>query len=97
MDIFPSICNSIINHGGVKTLTELLERSMSMGFIDLNEFGFSLEVLCKKSMKSNTIRHIYNVFDPESNGFFNEDGFVQNLLAFNQSIGENIEEMSLRK
>ena len=37
MDIFPSICNSIINHGGVKTLTELLERSMSMGFIDLNE------------------------------------------------------------
>ena len=35
MDIFPSICNSIINHGGVKCLTELFERNM--GFIDLNE------------------------------------------------------------
>jgi hypothetical protein len=35
MDIFPTICNSIVNHGGVKCLCELLERSM--GFIDLNE------------------------------------------------------------
>ena len=35
MDIFPTICNSIINHGGVKSICELLERSM--GYIDLNE------------------------------------------------------------
>ena len=35
MDIFPNICNSIINHGGVKGITELLERTL--GFDGLNE------------------------------------------------------------
>ena len=35
MDIFPTICNTIVNHGGVKALCENLERNM--GFIDLNE------------------------------------------------------------
>jgi hypothetical protein len=35
MDIFPSICNSIVNHGAVKALCEVMERSL--GFIDLNE------------------------------------------------------------
>lgn len=35
MDIFPSICNSIINHGGVKCLCDLMERNI--GFIDLSE------------------------------------------------------------
>ena len=35
MDIFPTICNSIISHGGVKCLCELMERNL--GFIDLSE------------------------------------------------------------
>jgi hypothetical protein len=35
MDIFPTICNSIVNHGGVRAICDVLERSM--GFIDLNE------------------------------------------------------------
>lgn len=35
MDIFPNICNHIINQGGVKCFVQILERSM--GFIDLNE------------------------------------------------------------
>lgn len=35
MDIFANICNSIVNHGGVKALCDVLERSA--GFIDLNE------------------------------------------------------------
>ena len=35
MDIFPTICNTIVNHGGVKCLAEVLERSL--GYIDLNE------------------------------------------------------------
>jgi hypothetical protein len=35
MDIFPNICNTIVLHGGVKCLAQVLEQSM--GFIDLNE------------------------------------------------------------
>ena len=35
MDIFANICNSVVNHGGVRALCEVLEKSM--GFIDLNE------------------------------------------------------------
>ena len=35
MDIFPNICNSIVTHGGVKQLAQVLERSM--GFSDLTE------------------------------------------------------------
>ena len=35
MDIFPTVCGSIVNHGAVKSIGEVLERSM--GFIDLNE------------------------------------------------------------
>ena len=35
MDIFPSICNSIISHKGVNSLCDLMERNI--GFIDLSE------------------------------------------------------------
>lgn len=35
MDIFPSVWNTIVNHGAIKCIAEVLERSM--GFIDLNE------------------------------------------------------------
>lgn len=35
MDIYPNICNAIVQHGGVKCFTLVLERSM--GFVDLNE------------------------------------------------------------
>lgn len=35
MDIFPSICGTLVNLGAVKTLCEVMERSM--GFIDLTE------------------------------------------------------------
>ena len=35
MDIFPTICNSIVNHGAIKSLTNILEGSL--GFVDLNE------------------------------------------------------------
>jgi hypothetical protein len=35
MDIFPTICNTLVNHGAVKCFADVLERSM--GFIDLNE------------------------------------------------------------
>lgn len=35
MDIFPTVCGSIVNHGAVKSIADVLERSM--GFIDLNE------------------------------------------------------------
>jgi hypothetical protein len=35
MDIFPTICNSIVSHGAVKALCDVMERSM--GFIDLSE------------------------------------------------------------
>jgi hypothetical protein len=35
MDIFPTICNSIVNHGAVKAIASILEGSM--GFVDLNE------------------------------------------------------------
>ena len=35
MDIFPSICNSLVNHGAVKAICDVMERSL--GFIDLNE------------------------------------------------------------
>jgi hypothetical protein len=52
MDIFPSICNSIINHGGVKCLCELLERSM--GFIDLNES-------CIKAFDKISIENPYSI------------------------------------
>jgi len=35
MDIFPTVCGSIVNHGAVKSIAEVLERAM--GFIDLND------------------------------------------------------------
>lgn len=35
MDIFPTVCNSIVNHGVVKSLATILEGSA--GFVDLNE------------------------------------------------------------
>ncbi len=35
MDIFPTICNSLVSHGAVKALCDVMERSL--GFIDLSE------------------------------------------------------------
>ena len=35
MDIFPSICNTMVSHGVVKALCDVMERSL--GFIDLTE------------------------------------------------------------
>lgn len=35
MDIFPSICNTMVSHGVVKALCDVMERSL--GFIDLSE------------------------------------------------------------
>ena len=35
MDIFPTICNNLVNHGAVKCFCEVLEKSM--GFMDLND------------------------------------------------------------
>lgn len=35
MDIFPTICNSIVSHGAVKAFADVMERSL--GFIDLSE------------------------------------------------------------
>lgn len=48
-------------------------------------------------MKPNSIKHIYNVFDPDNVGYFNEEGFIQNLFNFNQAIGEQIDEQSLKR
>ena len=52
MDIFPSICNSIINHGGVKCFSDLLEGNM--GFIDLNE-------ACIKALEKISFENPYSI------------------------------------
>ena len=52
MDIFPTICNSIVNHGGVKCFAEVLERSM--GFIDLND-------ACIKALEKISIENPYAI------------------------------------
>ena len=48
MDIFPTVCNSIVNHGVVKSLATILEGSL--GFVDLNEA--CLKALEKISMEN---------------------------------------------
>lgn len=52
MDIFPNICNSIVTHGGVKSIAQVLERSM--GFIDLNE-------ACIKALEKISIENPYAI------------------------------------
>ena len=52
MDIFPTICNTIVNHGAVKCIAEVLERSM--GFIDLNE-------ACIKAIEKISIENPYAI------------------------------------
>jgi hypothetical protein len=59
MDIFPTICNSIINNGGVKSVTQVLERSM--GFIDLNE-------ACIKNLEKVSAENPYAVLTSGSIG-----------------------------
>jgi len=66
MDIFPSVWNTIVNHGAVKAIAELLERSM--GYIDLNEA--CIKCLDKISMEnpygiltSGTIGLLLNMMD----------------------------------
>ena len=52
MDIFPTICNSLVNHGAVKCIGDVLERSL--GFIDLNE-------ACIKSLEKISLENPYAI------------------------------------
>jgi len=52
MDIFPTVCGSIVNHGAVKSIADLLERCM--GFIDLNE-------ACIKCLEKISIENPYAI------------------------------------
>jgi len=52
MDIFPTVCGTIVNHGAVKAVVEVLERSM--GFIDLND-------ACIKCMEKISLENPYAI------------------------------------
>lgn len=52
MDIFPSVWGTIVNHGAVKCIAEVLERSM--GFIDLNE-------ACIKCLEKISVENPYGI------------------------------------
>ena len=59
MDIFPSICNSIVSHGAVKALCEVLEKSM--GFMDLND-------ACIKAFEKISIENPYAILSSGAMG-----------------------------
>lgn len=61
MDIFPTVCGAIVNHGAVKAVAEVLERSM--GFIDLND-------ACVKCMEKISIENPYAILTSGSVGLF---------------------------
>jgi len=52
MDIFPTVCGTIVNHGAVKSITDVLERTM--GFIDLND-------ACVKCMEKISLENPYAI------------------------------------
>ena len=70
MDIFPSICNSIVNHGAVKAMYEVMERSI--GFDDLYN-------ACIKALEKISLENPYAILTSGTMGLcFNMMDFFEN-------------------
>ena len=87
MDIFQNIGGAVVAHGGVKSVTEILERTM--GFIDLNET--CIKFMEKISMEnpnailtSGAIPMILNMMD------FFENSTQKKILNLIHNVSKNI-------
>ncbi len=86
MDIFPTVCGTVVNHGAVKSLTEVLERSM--GFIDLND-------ACIKCMDKISLENPYAILTSGSIGLclnmmdFFEIPLQKKILNMTQNVSRH--------